>query len=282
MSKFCFVISDIIMILLVFICSNQVYSLTNNIDDSVLIDARFTSLNYTLPETQSKPFDFTVAKPGLIFVPIDGGIFICGWNSWFIKPQEFPIIAMEVSNDSILTIIQNDSTFSYVLSTLMGNHSNTAFDTIAKLPVGSYGLRNAGKNQYWVWGKSTSLKWKIYKVSKRNVSVFFVSDNPIKSLTLYGNDKILFSAGERLFLMKSKHNSILVSKTDFLIEGLCVDENGNIFISSNNSIIEINKNAKMTTIAKNVSGLLQRYNKKIFVLSKIGNQVIELILSNNK
>lgn len=231
------------------------------------------------PKVTHAIHNFAIIDPGISVLPIAGGIYIAGWNKWFLNPSAKSIVHAigYLPKDTAVYLIAEKENRKILLQ-LKGSEEKSAPVFLANLPAGSYSLKCVNKNLIYILGKQDKL-WKVWKYDGKALQPFFTSDIAINDMATTATD-VVMAIGNAIVYYGPKVSREVI-KLDLKIDGVAIDTDGTLYVSTEKGILhylspEYISDADIVT--SYIHGKLMIYKKTLYVLWREQNQVLELEL----
>lgn len=250
-----------------------------NIDAKELININKPFDQNLFPKVKHAIHNFAVIDPGISVLPIAGGIYIAGWNKWFVGPSAKSLIhAIDYlpKDTSIYLIAEKENKKMLLLMKETGGKSTTL--NLANLPAGSYNLKCVSKNLVYILGKQDKL-WKVWKYDGKALKLFFESDIAINDMAPTATDLVMAIGNTIAYFGPNASKEVI--KLDIKIDGVAIDTDGTLFVSTEKGILHYlspDYISDADIITSYIHGKLMIYKKRLYVLWREQNQVLELEL----
>lgn len=237
----------------------------------ILFDSNLSTETFDYPKVDYPLVSFTVIPPGIIMLPLEGGIYMPGINDWYMQPGEEPILSTTLSPDGSIYYDKIFENTSHILRAYKenGNTTITVTDTFAR---GFYTISATASQTYYVSGFNEGGSF-VWQRQGEQARVLFESRSPITAFCAINSDAFLICHEKTLALfVKGKEPEVI----DTLIEsaeGIAVDETGRIYVSTKSGIYRQDLN-EATPIAGGVHGVLQYLSGKLYVLWQDQSKVV--------
>jgi hypothetical protein len=205
--------------------------------------------------------NFYVNEYSKVFVPASGGIYVLNDSAWFIPPSEKSYVTAFAPNlkDTGLFAIDHKSDSNVLLYLKKSSHK-TLMTVVAGLPAGLYQVLSS-EGICLVTGYDGKFS-RVGIVQPGKVQWLFQYPGLIRQFQVY-HDEIFAAIGKQIFNLNKGENLVGFEDT---VDGFCFDALGNLIVATAKGVGIVKKEG-MLLLAKGVSGLLQRCNSSIYVLS---------------
>lgn len=260
------------------LCASPACAQQEPLDKLVLLKKGYSQNSY--PHAGSI-FSFTVMAPGVILVPVAGGVYIAGWKKWFLMPSKAisSFAADYCEADSSCYFFAANKGKSLVVKSV-GNEKSTSFSKVAEMPLGLYSLKVVSPQVTWIWGKQDNA-WCIWRYNRNQLNLIYKSDLPIVDVAPLNENNVAVATRNTIITMGIKQAPKEVIKIDIGIDGLAIDADATLFVSTEKGILhylspDMAEDAEVVTYG--IHGVLRRYHKSLYVLWQEDSQVVEIKL----
>lgn len=250
----------------------------NRLEKLVLLKKGFDQNHF--PAAKSV-FNFAIMEPGVVLVPIAGGVYIAGWKKWFLSPSKasLPFAVDYCTADSSFYLFATNKTKSYILKST-GNDKKSSFKKILDMPLGIYGLKAISPQSVWIWGQQDE-SWCLWKFDSKQLKLIFKTELAIKDVAPLSDNNVVVATTNSIITLGVAHAPKEIIKMDTEIDGLAVHSDGTLFVSTGKGIVhylspEFVDDAEVVTYG--IHGTLRRHRKSLYVLWREDNQVLEIKL----
>lgn len=243
-----------------------------------LLDTTLTYKDYNYPAVKSLLINFSVLAPGIIMLPLQGGIYMPNFNSWYLKPSKEPLLSASTNlADATLYYCKNLLDLSMILQVSKNNNTNqvTVVDTFE---LGFYNVITAGHETYYVIGLNAK-GYHIWERENGKRQLLFESNKPISAFTAINKDAYIMCWDKKLVLMRKGSKPVVLGAFETAADGIAVDGNGKIFVSSGNMIYRIESKDKFKPLLAGIHGVLQYFSGKLYVLWQEKSKIIAFNLN---
>ncbi|RZK36325.1 MAG: hypothetical protein EOO61_10525 [Hymenobacter sp.] len=258
--------------------AHSVYAQESKLDKLILSKKGYSQNAY--PHANAV-FSFAVMDPGVVLVPVAGGIYLAGWQKWFLMPSKktLSFAADYCKPDSSIYFFATDKTKSFVLKSA-GDEKKAAFVKIVEMPAGVYGLKAVSAKVLWIWGKQDGF-WGIWKYDYKQLKLVYKTDLAIVDVAPLNENNLAVATTHSILTVGSKQAPREVIKMDVEIDGLAINYDATLFVSTEKGILhylspEFAEDAEVVTYG--IHGVLRRYQKSLYVLWQEDNQVVGIKL----
>ena len=220
--------------------------------------------------------DFAACEPGFALVPSNGGVLLAGWNAWIIKPGEPRIASVACDAHSRLYAIEDgkvviESASAPGTTGALTKGESRAIDPPAEadLPAGTWQVLSGAQGPVWLWGKladsndSSILRW---EPPSRELEVVYSGAHPIRAASVIGTKGFAAVLDEDLVLWEDGHTPFRFGHVGAGIDGLAVDTEGDIFLSSGKGVVEMHADTNWSIVSAGVHGPLRMRDDVLYVL----------------
>jgi hypothetical protein len=237
------------------------------------VSAKFRVAAYSYPanDAEPPPANFAVIGPGLILVPVSGGLAIAGLNTWYVRPQSERIVAVAYAQHDSLFVVQSSPTGDAELVRAQGNSAK--MHTLNSLPPGWYQISAGDSGNVWVWGRDSAGAWHVWRIGDMQIE-FARSSVPIGAATPVGSASVVIGRGRDVLLLQSGSKPKRLFRSKRIVDGLAVNSRGHLFVSSTRGIFSVGNSSDAELIATGVHGFLQERGGLLYVLWRPRHQVL--------
>lgn len=252
---------------------------SQNIEVKELININKPFDQNPFPKVKHAIHNFAVIDPGISVLPIAGGVYIAGWNKWFMGPSAKGLIhAVDYlpKDTSVYLIAEKENKKMLLLMKETAGKNTTS--NLANLPAGSYNLKCVAKNLIYILGRQDKL-WKVWKYDGKGLKLFFESDIAINDMAPTATDLVMAIGNTVTYFGPNVSKEVI--KLDIKIDGLAIDGDGTLFVSTEKGILHYLSPDYLSDadiITSYIHGKLRIYKKTLYVLWREQNQVLALAL----
>ncbi len=263
-----FVFSSLIILINCTSCKHGADSLGITILDSTL-----TYKDFNYPKIKYPLISFSVMQPGIIMLPLQGGIYMPNFKTWYLKPGKEPLLSVSPDvKTGTLYYCKNLPNLSMILRVTKENNINSVA-VVDTFPRGFYNVVSTGQNSYFVMGLMAQ-GYGIWQRKGKDLNLIFESKEPITAFSAIDQYACLICCNKKLLLLKKDEQPTNFGSMEIAADGIAVDGNGEIYLSSGNFIYRIISQDKFIPIAAGLHGYLQYSDGKLFVLWQEKSKVI--------
>lgn len=228
------------------------------------------------PNSIYKINNFVVRGNGVVYLPLEGGIYMPGLNCWYLKPSQKTMIldmAQTLEGNDILYIIGKNT------QKIILHDDKEPFKALTDLEKGEFYLVPINKDLVYIIGKHEDDGFGIWRFFNKKIQNIFKSRSPITICAALDKNTLVFSIDKSLILFKVGKTPKIILQTDADIDGLAITTEGNIFISTLEGVYRLNKNSKVDIIALGIHGSLKYHNSKLYISFQAKNLLLEIALN---
>jgi uncharacterized protein (TIGR02145 family) len=240
-----------------------------------ILDTTLTYNVYNYPEVKNPLTSFSVMKPGIIMLPLKGGIYMPNFNIWYLEPDKDPLLSVSADlTDNTLYYSKNSDDISYVMHAYKDENSTQVVitDTFIK---GFYNVISTGNESYYVTGINTN-GYHIWQREKDKLDLLFETHKPITAFAAINSDACLICYENNLILLKKGETPAPLANINQPADGIAVDSKGQIYISAGNVIYQLISENKFRPILTGVHGFLQYLDGHLYILWQEKSKVLAL------
>jgi hypothetical protein len=228
--------------------------------------------------------DYPVIRFDVIYnvpvIPIYNGIFGACAHEWLKKMDGDIIQAICPSVvDSSIYYLRAAGEFVHIIREFP-SYQKKEEKTVFKLPNGYYDIKSFGNDSLIVWGVSDKNVWEVFSVKNNNIYKILTGQKPIIKVEPLKDNAIIYATEKEIITLIPGSSPIKLIESSTDIEGMTVSINGDLFFSTDNKIIELKQDGTVSTLATGISGHLQYYDNKLFVLYDKASQIVIIKMSN--
>jgi hypothetical protein len=253
-----------IMKYLAVICTISFITLFVRKNSNAQIPSRvYTYTSVAFPSSNLLQTSFYVNDANKVFIPLNGGIYMPQDSIWFIPPSKryiFTSVAIDLK-DTGLFVAACSADSSHLFYLKSSTNSPIKRSRLAELTKGIYNLilRN---NICYIWGYSGDTS-KVGILTDNGVEWLMHFTGVIQQVQVNDRFEIFFSVGNSIYQL---NNNTTVLKLTKKIYGFCFDENDKLVVSTDDGVAIVDKGVQLI-IAKNVLGIMQQQDEKVYILS---------------
>jgi hypothetical protein len=253
-------------------------TITYRLLDSTL-KYKVEEINY--PKSGDPLINFAVVPTGVILLPMQGGIFMPNFNTWYLEPSKEPLLSVSPDIEkNNLYYSKNFSNTSFILLARKNNNKTEVVitDTFMK---GFYNVIATGNGAYYVWGLNAK-GFHIWQRSKNKRDLIFESNRPITAFTAINASSCLMCWDQKLMLLRKGKQPEVLDTLAQQADGIAVDGSGSIFVSAGNFIYKISATNNFYPVLGGIHGILQYLDGKLYVLWQEKREIVVFkFLSND-
>lgn len=228
------------------------------------------SISY--PETTDIVTSFHVNDNNIVFLALNGGIYLPHDSLWFIPPSKnfyFTAFAPNVKDTSLFVVANTtgNSELYYLKSSIQ---SPIKRFLVATLEKGIYNLIFKA-NVCYVWGYCSNIS-RIGILVNGEVKWLLQLQGVIKQVQVNNDGDIFFTKNNSIFQLGSPKPILTLEKKIF---GFDFDKQNNIIVSSMDGV-GISIKDKLEFITSEAAGPVQYNHKSAFILNRNKNNIIQL------
>ncbi|MGI4863788.1 MAG: hypothetical protein ACRYFZ_07665 [Janthinobacterium lividum] len=224
--------------------------------------------------------NFTIMYPGIALVPAGGGIFMAGWQKWFLNPaRENLTFAVDYCEaDASFYLFTTTKTKSVILK--LTENEQSPYTKVLEMPLGIYGLKAISPQAFWIWGQQGA-SWCIWKYDAKALKLVYQSAAVIRDVAPLNERTLAVATDHSIITLSQGDAATEIIKMDAQIDGVAIDTDGTLFVSTEKGILhylspELADDAEIVTYG--IHGIVRRYQKSLYVLWREANQVVEIKL----
>jgi hypothetical protein len=242
----------------------------------VWVHANYQATVHQFPAGKRSPVNFAIAPPGLVLVPLHGGVFLAGWNGWLIEPSTTIIQSVATGSDGHLYFITATEQ-GHAITWRRGGVWSADEQVLATLPLGVYHLLTADGHGVWIWGRTQDGMWMIAHVRAGDTLRSVYSDSkPITALALAGRDALVAAMRDGIVLLRPGQPPVRLAHVRGVVDGLAVDQGGEIYASTLEGIVKLTKAGRLEPVASGLHGPLHWSMGNLYVLVREQHRVVQL------
>jgi hypothetical protein len=223
--------------------------------------------------TNISPLNFSICSPGLVLVPLDGGIKVAGWDFWLYKKNDIFIKSLACNDKKQLFLISQEN----FLLEVTGGLNTGKRKKIFQLPSGNFKILSNNNNRLLIYGQKEDREWVLFSKSDRQeVQKIWSGNQDISSVAFLGRDAFLTAIEGKLLLWRKNDIPLALNVFEDSIDGLAAGTDGSVFVSLPYGIFKMTQVNELELISKQVHGSLQYRNKSLYVLSNEESSVVQI------
>jgi hypothetical protein len=233
------------------------------------IPASYEAVTLAFP-TGARARELAVCTPGLVVVPVAGGLYLAGFRDWLRAPDkhEAPITSVDCDEAQHVFFIRNRKLM------LLGNDQIVP---LADLPAGDLHVAATIDSAVWIWG-----------ITDRHVSIVLRFDRgvglqqvaaistPIHAAAVVGTDALVTAVGPKIVLWQRGADPKVLATLPQDPDGVAVQPGGNLWVSVPSGILSLDAQGAAKVFAAGLHGPMRARGRSLFVLLAENAQVIRL------
>lgn len=228
------------------------------------------------PAADIEPLGFAVGGPGLVLVPLQGGLFLAGLNGWYYAPHGLPIHAVASSPEGELYVIRAADDADVVFRWKSGV-KRAQPQELARLPKGKYQMLVDRGDCVWIWGLTGDGSYRLWLIEPAHAArALSTTRTPITAVAMNGRSGALVGLGKLLVAMERGRVPIKVAELPAPPEGLAVDASGAIYFSTSAGVFRTPSPRRIEVVARGVHGPLALRHGDLFVLAREQRAVVQI------
>lgn len=208
------------------------------------------------------PDDFAVCSPGVVFVPVGGGLLIAGWNAWLVAPPATPIRSAGCDRAGHLYWIENQELYEVSGGVATGKRT-----VVAKLPRPGLRLVDAAGSGLWLWGALSDTEWGVLHFDpETGLTPVMRTPRKIGAVASAGPNAIVAALDGDLVLWQRNGAHRQLLHLDAPPDGVAVAADGGLFVSTARGVVRVAPAGAVTPVALGMHGALRAHGGALYVL----------------
>ncbi len=273
------------VILALFLLLFSIGSACQNVQENLarLIKLKKGFKYYPIPSSQLFVNTLSVMEPGLPLIALDGGLLMPAVKAWLIPPISPYIIACDQiisKTDTALELLRIDPVRKNVfLQKVSDLHKVDSKPPLCTIPFGWYDLKVSADNHSFIWGGDSVVSG-VYVYNGTRLQTLYTSSRPVNDIDLLNNHNLLMAIDSSIVMIGFKQPPKSILKLDIGIDGIAVDTDGTMFVSTLKGILHFNSldQDDVDVITHSMHGKIRIYRNRLFVLWKEQKEIIEIKL----
>lgn len=228
------------------------------------------------PEAPTVPLSsFVMLTSTMPLLPLSGGIYVPGLNSWFLAPTEKPMQSVSycpADTSTYVTVMADKKVTLLQLKSRANKPSGTTL--IGELPRGFYVACALARGQGLVWGLNAEgsgvWAWQDHKLKP-----IYQSKQAITAFVPLAPDAFAAAIDGNVLLFQGKTPPKQLVRCGRPIDGLSLTTDGTILASTSSGIIAVTPKKQWLVSAK-VHGYLQIHKDKLYVLDTRDRKIVQV------
>jgi len=216
------------------------------------------------------PRELALCPPGLVLVPVGGGIALAGWDGWLSPPDQTPITSIACDANGDLTYLRAGALW-------RRDHGDAQATKLVELPSGTWHLASTANRGAWIWGRAASGTSVVFRLSPaRGVTRALATARPIGAVAEAGIDAAIVAVDRTIVLIDANGAIHPLREMPRAPDGLATLPDGGVVVSDALGLTGIASDGTTSVVAAGLHGPMAISYLSLFVLSTERDAVFRL------
>jgi hypothetical protein len=241
------------------------FSICMNSQKKVTFNSEYSSYEIQYPEFGINFYCFDILPPNFPVLPFHNRLFVPSDSTWLTPSAGYYIqsFCFDLKNVQLYIIKSNADTVELIKRKANTGAINKDI-SLTYLHSGFYSLGSVGYDSLIIWGNLNNSS-KIFTYAPSGLKEIFSDTMFISFVYPFSFQSFVYLIGNRI-MNHSNNSEKTIFKSDKIIDGFAIDEEGNYLISDLSGLYKVNRFGNISLICNGVHGLLKYRNGLLFVL----------------